>query len=76
MRAIALYYPQIDPARLQPSYTGMRPKISGPGEPAADFCIRAPAQHGGPYLALYGIESPGLTASLALAGHVASLLSG
>ena len=76
VRAIALYYPQIDPARLQPSYTGMRPKISGPGEPAADFCIRTPAQHGGPYVALYGIESPGLTASLALAGHVASLLSG
>ena len=53
----------------------LRPKISGPKEPAADFRIDGPAQHGVPGLVnLFGIESPGLTASLALADHVASLL--
>jgi L-2-hydroxyglutarate oxidase LhgO len=74
VRAIELYYPELDPARLQPSYTGIRPKISGPGQPAADFCIRGPAEHSAPYVALYGIESPGLTASLALAERVVGLL--
>jgi L-2-hydroxyglutarate oxidase LhgO len=70
-RAIRSYYPSLDAARLQPAYTGIRPKICGPGEPAADFCIRGPADHAGmPYTALYGIESPGLTASLALADLV------
>jgi len=75
VRAIKLYYPQIDDSRLQPAYTGIRPKISKAGEPAADFCFRGPAEHGGcPYVALYGIESPGLTASLAIAEHVVALL--
>jgi L-2-hydroxyglutarate oxidase LhgO len=74
-RAIRLYYPQLDDARLQPAYTGIRPKISTAGQPAADFCIRGPSDHGGcPYLGLYGIESPGLTASLAIAEHVVTLL--
>jgi L-2-hydroxyglutarate oxidase LhgO len=74
-RAIKLYYPQIDDSRLQPAYTGIRPKISKAGEPAADFCFRGPAEHGDcPYVALYGIESPGLTASLAIAEHVVALL--
>jgi L-2-hydroxyglutarate oxidase LhgO len=73
--AIRLYYPQLDDARLQPAYTGIRPKISTAGQPAADFCIRGPADHNDcPYVVLYGIESPGLTASLAIAEHVATLL--
>jgi L-2-hydroxyglutarate oxidase LhgO len=76
-RAIRLYYPQLDDSRLQPAYTGIRPKISKAGEPAADFCVRGPAEHGDcPYVALYGIESPGLTASLAIAEHVVALLVG
>jgi L-2-hydroxyglutarate oxidase LhgO len=73
-KAIRLYYPQLDDSRLQPAYTGIRPKISAAGEPAADFCIRGPTDHGGcPYVALYGIESPGLTASLAIAEQVVAL---
>ncbi|MFI4880212.1 MAG: NAD(P)/FAD-dependent oxidoreductase [Steroidobacterales bacterium] len=75
-RAIRLYYPQLDATRLHPSYTGIRPKISGPTQPAADFCIRGPSAHAGrPYAALYGIESPGLTASLSLAELVAGLFA-
>jgi L-2-hydroxyglutarate oxidase LhgO len=74
VRAIQLYYPALDGERLQASYTGIRPKLSGPGQPAADFCIRGPAEHAGPYVALYGIESPGLTASLAIAEQVVDLL--
>jgi len=74
-RAIRLYYPQLDDSRLRPAYTGIRPKISNAGQAAADFCIRGPSEHGNcPYVALYGMESPGLTASLAIARHVASLL--
>ena len=73
--AIRRYYPQLDDSRLQPAYTGIRPKISEAGQPAADFCIRGPSEHGDcPYVALYGIESPGLTASLAIAEHVMALL--
>jgi L-2-hydroxyglutarate oxidase LhgO len=75
VQAIRLYYPDLDDSRLQPAYTGIRPKLSGPGEPAADFCIRGPAEHAQrPYVALYGIESPGLTASMAIAEHVLGLL--
>ena len=60
---------------LQPAYAGIRPKIVGPGQKAADFVIAGPAQHGVPGLVhLLGIESPGLTAALALAEHVLSLL--
>lgn len=73
-RAIALYYPDLDPSRLQPSYTGIRPKISAPDAPAADFCVQGPRAHGGPYVALYGIESPGLTSSMAIAQYVRELL--
>lgn len=72
--AIRLYYPQLDESRLQRGYSGIRPKVSGPGEPATDFCVRGPAHHAhSPYAALYGIESPGLTSSLALADHVVGL---
>jgi L-2-hydroxyglutarate oxidase LhgO len=74
--SIRRYFPALDEARLQPAYTGIRPKISGPEEPAADFLLQGPAVHGVPgLLNLYGIESPGLTASLALAERAADLLA-
>jgi L-2-hydroxyglutarate oxidase LhgO len=73
--AIRRYYPDLDATRLQPGYTGIRPKITGPGEPAADFCIQGPERHGiEGLLNLYGIESPGLTAALAIADEVAARL--
>jgi L-2-hydroxyglutarate oxidase LhgO len=57
---------------LAPAYSGLRPKIVGPGEPAADFRIDGPDVHGVPGLVnLLGIESPGLTASLAIGAVVA-----
>jgi L-2-hydroxyglutarate oxidase LhgO len=75
--AIRSYWPGLRDGALQPGYAGIRPKISGPGEPAADFVVQGPAEHGVPGLVnLYGIESPGLTASLALADHVVALLDG
>lgn len=73
--AVRSYYPAIELGRLQPGYTGIRPKIAGPGKPAADFSIHGPLDHGIQGLVnLYGIESPGLTASLAIAEWVAGLL--
>lgn len=72
--AIRTYWPGLPDGALQPAYAGIRPKISGPGEPAADFRIEGPETHGVPgVINLFGIESPGLTASLAIAEHVASL---
>lgn len=69
--AIRRYFPGLDASRLTPGYVGVRPKISGPGEAAADFRIDGPAHHGVPGLVnLLGIESPGLTASLAIAERV------
>jgi L-2-hydroxyglutarate oxidase LhgO len=68
------YWPALPDGALQPGYAGLRPKISGPGEPAADFRIDGPAQHGVPGLVnLFGIESPGLTACLAIAERVVAL---
>jgi L-2-hydroxyglutarate oxidase LhgO len=65
----------LDPARLQPGYAGIRPKLSGPGARAADFRIDGESAHGLPGLVnLFGIESPGLTAALAIAERVARLL--
>ena len=73
-RSIRHYWPRLPDGALQPGYTGIRSKISGPGEPAADFLLQGPEAHGVPGLInLYGIESPGLTASLALAARVAAL---
>ena len=72
LRAVRRYFPGVEAARLQPDYTGIRPKISGPGETAADFFILDGARHGlRGVCSLHGIESPGLTASLAIAEHVA-----
>ena len=60
---------------LLPKYAGVRPKISGPGEPAADFVIQGPQVHGVPGLVnLFGIESPGLTSCLAIGEWVAQQL--
>ena len=73
--AIRRYWPALADGALAPGYAGIRPKISGPKETAADFLIQGPAEHGVPGLVnLFGIESPGLTASLALADHVAARL--
>lgn len=73
--AIRRYYPGLKDGALSPGYTGIRPKISGPKEPAADFRIDGPQQHGVPGLVnLFGIESPGLTASIAIGRHVRELL--
>lgn len=74
--AIRQYWPELPDDNLMPAYAGIRPKLCGPGEPAADFMISGPAQHGIPgLLNLYGIESPGLTACLAIAEHVQQALA-
>lgn len=68
-------WPDIDPARLTPAYAGIRPNLSGPQGPMADFAIEGPQRHGLPGLVnLFGIDSPGLTACLAIAEHVSALL--
>jgi L-2-hydroxyglutarate oxidase LhgO len=73
--AIRAYWPALPDTALLPAYAGIRPKISGPGEPASDFVIAGPSMHGVAGLVnLFGIESPGLTASLAIGEHVAELL--
>jgi L-2-hydroxyglutarate oxidase LhgO len=70
-RAIRRYWPGVMGRTLEPAYAGIRPKIHGPSQPRADFRIDGPGQHGVPgIVALYGIESPGLTSSLALAEYV------
>ena len=70
------YWPALPDGALIPGYAGMRPKISGPGDPAADFRIDGPRAHGVRGLVnLFGIESPGLTSSLAIGRHVADLLA-
>lgn len=75
VNAIRSYYPGLDEARLQPGYTGVRPKISGPGEPAADFRIDGPECHRIAGLVnLLGIESPGLTSALAIAEDVGGIV--
>lgn len=67
------YWPGLPEGALQPAYAGVRPKISGPGEPAADFHIAGPQEHGVPgVVQLFGIESPGLTSSMAIALDVVS----
>lgn len=69
--AIRKYWPGLPDGALAPGYAGIRPKTAGPQEPAPDFEVQGPSVHGVPGLVhLFGIESPGLTASLALAGMV------
>lgn len=72
--AVRKYWPALKDGALQPGYAGIRPKIVPPGAPAQDFTLQGPAEHGVPGLInLFGIESPGLTASLALAERVSAL---
>jgi L-2-hydroxyglutarate oxidase LhgO len=74
-REIRRYWPGLADGALQPAYSGIRPKIQARGEPARDFLIEGPKDHGVAGLVnLCGIESPGLTASLAIADHVHDLL--
>ncbi len=73
LNAIRRYWPGLGDDELVPAYTGIRPKIAGPGERDADFAIHDAGRHGlAGLIALYGIESPGLTSALAIADHVAS----
>ncbi len=73
--AIRTYWPDLPDGALEPGYAGIRPKLVPPGAPPQDFVIQGPAEHGVPGLVnLYGIESPGLTASPAIADLVAGLV--
>lgn len=73
--AIRRYWPGLPDGALEPGYAGIRPKINAPEQAAADFAIHGPADHGTPgVVALYGIESPGLTACLALAELVKEMV--
>jgi L-2-hydroxyglutarate oxidase LhgO len=72
-RAIRHYWPTLADGRLSPAYAGIRPKLGKAGD-ATDFCVSGPADHGvAGVVNLFGMESPGLTASLAIAAHVAAL---
>jgi L-2-hydroxyglutarate oxidase LhgO len=74
--SIRRYWPGLPDGSLVPDYAGIRPKLTGPGEPAADFIIDGPAEHGLPGLVhLFGIESPGLTSSLSMAEDIADRLA-
>jgi L-2-hydroxyglutarate oxidase LhgO len=71
--AIRRYWPGLADGALVPDYTGIRPKLHGPGEPQPDFRIESAAEHGIPGLVnLLGIESPGLTSSMAIGDYVAT----
>ena len=73
--AVRQYWPGLPDGALLPGYAGIRPKISAPGAPAADFCIQAPQDHGVDGLVnLFGMESPGLTSALAIGDWVAEML--
>jgi len=75
--AVRRYYPALADGALVPAYAGMRPKLQAPDEPARDFMIQGPQAHGLAGLVnLFGIESPGLTASLAIADEVMRQLDG
>lgn len=74
-KSIRKWWPELDPDRLQPAYAGVRPKLHGPDQSFADFRIDGPDVHGlEGVVHLFGIESPGLTSSLAIADHVAGIL--
>jgi L-2-hydroxyglutarate oxidase LhgO len=73
--AVRKYFPNLRDGSIQPGYSGIRPKIQAPGEPAKDFMIQGPEIHGIEGLVnLFGIESPGLTASIAIGRKVAGIL--
>ena len=74
--AVRRYWPALADGTLAPAYSGVRPKLHGPGEPTPDFCIQGPSEHGIVGLVnLFGIESPGLTSCLAIADEVVSRLA-
>ena len=74
--AIRRYWPGLKDGALAPAYSGVRPKLQGPGASASDFMLQGPEAHGvGGLMNLFGIESPGLTASLAIAAEVAAASS-
>ena len=74
--AIRRYWPDLPDASLTPDYSGIRPKLSKGGKHADDFRIDGAEIHGRPgYVGLYGIESPGLTSSMAIAEHVRDLIA-
>ena len=74
---IRRYWPKLRDGALSPAYSGVRPKLSGPGQHAVDFRIDGPIAHGcRGIVQLFGIESPGLTASMAIAERVAAIVSG
>ena len=69
--AVRKYWPELKDGALSPGYAGIRPKIVPKGAPGQDFVVQGPQTHGVPGLInLFGIESPGLTASMAIAEHV------
>lgn len=75
-KAIRKYWPNLPDGALRPGYSGVRPKLQGPGDPRRDFEIQGPETTGvNGFVALYGIESPGLTSSLAIADTIAERLS-
>jgi L-2-hydroxyglutarate oxidase LhgO len=70
------YWPGLDARRLYPSYAGIRPKLSAAGEASGDFCISGPDDHGlAGIVNLFGMDSPGLTASLALGETIAAMIA-
>lgn len=76
VEAIRRYYPSLNPAQLMPDYAGVRPKLFSPDGQAMDFILQSANVHGVPGLVqLFGIESPGLTASLAIGKTIAQNLS-
>jgi len=73
--AVRKYYPALADGAIQPAYSGIRPKLQAPDEAAKDFVLQGPDEHGiNGLVNLFGIESPGLTASLAIADTVAGML--
>lgn len=73
--AVRRYWPGLKDGALQPAYSGIRPRISPPGEPVPDFLVQGPNDHGISGLVnLLGIESPGLTSSMAIADRVVEVL--
>ena len=74
-QAIRIYFPSLAADQLVPAYVGIRPKISGPNEKPGDFVVSGPQDSGIPGLIqLFGIESPGLTASLSIGSYVSALI--
>jgi len=75
LNSIIQYWPEINPDKLHPDYTGIRPKITKPNETMQDFSIQTKKQHGlDRFINLQGIESPGLTSSLAIGKYVNNFL--